>query len=132
MRYLVGFGLVLALVASPLSVVAQTAEEGSDERPQLAFLLIPKHLQERLPQHRHAVSEPESKFSLEYQEQKSPTVGVDPLSGGPEATAIVTEEGQRRGISKGGKIAIGVLVPLVVLSVGVGVGFAKSLEQSLD
>ena len=55
--------------------MAQTAEAaGSDERPQLPFLLIPKHLQERLPQHRHAVSEPESKFSLEYQEQKSPAV----------------------------------------------------------
>lgn len=54
MRYLVRFGVLLALVVSPVNVVAQTTHEaGSDERPQLALLLIPEHLQERLPQDRH-------------------------------------------------------------------------------
>lgn len=75
MQYRIGFVSVLALVASPLCASAQTTDEGgSDERPQLALLLIPEHLQERLPQHRPAAAEPESKFSLEYQEQKSPAV----------------------------------------------------------
>ncbi len=78
MRYLVGFAFVLALVAVPQGVNARDAEESTspeptvEEPPRLAFLLIPKHLKERLPRHRHVGSEPESKFSLEYQDQKSP------------------------------------------------------------
>lgn len=75
MRYMVGFAMALTLLASPLSASAEDTDgRGPDERPQLALLLIPKHLQERLPEDRHAVSKPESKFSLEYQEQKSPAV----------------------------------------------------------
>jgi hypothetical protein len=72
-RHLVGFVLALATLVSPLRVMAQTTgEAGTDERPRLAFLLIPKHLQERLPEHRDAAADSESKFSLEYQKPKSP------------------------------------------------------------
>ena len=116
MRYLVGFVLALTLVASPLGVRAQEDQVappswleselatvmGGPQRgavkpvdhPQIA--LIPEHLKQRQPGHRKTKpSEPKPS---------------EPVS-----------EGQSKGLSRGGKIAIGVLVPLVAVGIGVGV-----------
>ncbi len=55
---------------------------------------------------------------------------VDPLSGAPTTTevqnAAATEANQRKGMSRGGKIGLGVIVPLVAgIAIVGGVGAAR-------
>ncbi|MGB5683807.1 MAG: hypothetical protein WBM47_18300 [Polyangiales bacterium] len=118
MRYSIAFVLALVLVTSPLSVGAQeeqvarsswleselatlvsAQQQGSVisvDRLQMAW--IPEHLEQRLPGHTKPSQEP----------------------------ATITEEGQPKGMSRGGKIAVGVVVPLVVGTViGVGIWAAN-------
>ena len=112
MRYVVGFVVALVLVTSPLSVGAQeeqvarpswleselaalvsAQQQGpvtSVERLQVA--LIPEHLERRMPGHTKPSQEP----------------------------VTITEEGQSKGMSRGGKIAVGVVVPLVVAGIVAG------------
>jgi len=126
MRYVVGFVLALALLASPLSVGAEPTQKGSPELPswlqielhtpglgmtysesqQLA--LIPQHLQQRVPGHRTGQGD-EDKAKIEYTPAQSP----------PHA-----EEGQSKGMSRGKKIAVGVLVPLAAVGLGAGIAAA--------
>jgi len=47
----------------------------------------------------------------------------------PAQSQSHTEEGRRKGISKGGKIAIGVIVPLVVVGVAAGAAVAVSFNN---
>ena len=116
MRCLIGFVVALVLVASPLSVGAQEEQVArpswleselaalvsahqqgpvtSVERLQVA--LIPEHLERRMPGHTKPSQEP----------------------------VTITEEGQSKGMSRGGKIAIGVVVPLVV-GAAIGAAFGQ-------
>jgi hypothetical protein len=117
MRYLVGFVLALTLVASPLGARAQEDQAAppswleselatvmSGQRrgavkpvDRLQIALIPEHLKQRQPGYRK----------------------TKPSEAKPSEP---TSEGQSKGLSRGGKIAIGVLVPLVVgTAIGVGV-----------
>jgi hypothetical protein len=93
MRYLV-VCVLAGLLAQPQSVAAQTGEEAPANAgaavhahhlpPQFmlrtSYFYLPEHLEQRRPGHqqketaKEPTSEPESKFSLEYQEQKSPEV----------------------------------------------------------
>ena len=114
MRYVVVFVVVLVLVTSPLSVGAQeeqvapppwseselaalvSAQQQGPVRSvdRLQIALIPEHLERRIPGHTKPSQEP----------------------------VTITEEGQSKGMSRGGKIAIGVVVPLVVgAAIGAGI-----------
>ena len=87
--------VLAGLLAWPQKVAAQTGEEAPTSAalavhaahhlpPQLilraSYFYLPEHLEQRRPGHKYKKtapapsSEPESKFSLEYQEQKSPEV----------------------------------------------------------
>jgi hypothetical protein len=77
--------------------------------------LIPEHLQERMPGHRTKQSDDaKSDFQIEYV---------------PAQSKPYTEEGRRNGISKGGKIAIGVIVPVVLVSVAATAAVAASFKN---
>ena len=116
MRYLIGFVVALVLVTSPLSVGAQEEQVArpswleselaalvsaqqqvrviSVDRLQVA--LIPEHLERRIPGHTKPSQEP----------------------------VTITEEGQSKGMSRGGKIAVGVLVPLAAVGLAAGIAAA--------
>jgi hypothetical protein len=95
MRYLVGFMFVLALVAAPLSVSAQDAEEGTTSEP---------NLQERAPPSEPVPEEPALQLKLD-------DAGVQVTS--PPARVAWAEhavERHRRGL----------IISSVLLGVGVG------------
>ena len=116
MRYVVGFVVVLVLVTSPLSVGAReeqvapppwseselaalvSAQQQGPVRSvdRLQIALIPEHLERRIPGHTKPSQEP----------------------------VTITEEGQSKGMSRGGKIAVGVLVPLAAVGLAAGIAAA--------
>ncbi len=120
MWYLVGFVVALVLVTSPLSVGAQeeqvarpswleselaalvsAQQQGavmSVDRLQMA--LIPEHLEQRMPGYTKRSQEPATNTE-ESQPTKPP-------------------EGQSKGMSRGGKIAVGILVPCFVAGIVAG------------
>ena len=130
MRYLVGLICALALVASPLSVSAQE----HDEAPKSAALAI--HGKSHAP------------LQLMLRTTYFYDIDVDPLSGRPTTVAPTapgtevpdidthsqrsiehyeihhaaapTEASRQGGMSRGGKIAVGVVVPLVVAGIVAG------------
>ena len=110
MRHWLGFVLALALVASPLSVSAQEHEEA----PKSAALAI--HGKSHAP------------LQLMLRTTYFYDIDVDPLSGGP-TTVAPTEASRQGGMTKGGKIAMGVLIPLLVVGIGVGIGAAVSIRN---
>ena len=114
MRHWVGFALALALVASPLSASAQEHEEA----PNSAALAI--HGKSHAP------------LQLMLRASYFYDIGVDPLSGAPvpsEPSPASTEEGQSKGMSRKGKIAVGVVVPLAAVAIGLGIGAAVVLSN---
>jgi hypothetical protein len=79
-----------------------------------SYFYLPEHLEQRRPGHKHKeiVKEPVSEPALKL-EGDSAGVGVTPT----EQTSQ-----PKKGLSKGGKIAIGVVVPLVVgAAIGAGI-----------
>ena len=111
MRHWVGFVLALALVASPVSVSAQEHEEA----PKSAALAI--HGKSHAP------------LQLMLRTTYFYDIDVDPLSGAP-TTVAPAEKSQGKGLSRGGKIAVGIIVPLAVVGIGVGIGAAVSIRNS--
>ena len=120
MRYFVGFVVVTAIVGSPLSVSAQQGDEGvasgSVGAAPVEGTRSSQSWLERV--HPEAFEAPAKKHDSGIE------IEYVPVESQPYAN-----EGRRRGLSKGGKIAIGVLVPLVVVCVGVGAWAAVSLNR---
>jgi hypothetical protein len=110
MRCVVGFVLALALMASPRNVRAQEHEEA----PQSAALGI--HGKSHAP------------LQLMLRTTYFYDIGVDPLSGAP-TTAAPTEVSRQGGMTRGGKIAMGVLIPVLVVGIGVGIGATVSIRN---
>lgn len=122
MRYLIGLVLALALVASPLGV---SAREGGDAAEPRAVATQPAEeaqpaqswLERMHPEALEAPAKtPEPAFEIEYV----------PAQAEPQS-----EEGRGQGMSKGGKIAIAVFIPLVVAGVALGVA-AGAVMSSWD
>lgn len=117
MRYVVDFVLLAALVVSPLSVSAQegTASGSVGAAPVEGTPASQSWLERTHPEAFEApAKKPDSGIEIEYV----------PVQSQPHP-----KEGRRKGLSKGGKIAIGVLVPIVVFGIAGGVGIAVSLNR---
>ena len=110
MRHWVGFALALALLASPLSASAQEHEEA------------PKSAARAIHGKSHAPLQLMLRTTYFYD------IDVDPLSGGP-TTVAPTEASRGEGLTKGGKIAMGVLIPLAVVGIGVGIGLMFAVSD---
>ena len=151
MRYVVGFVLVPALLASPLAVSAHAG----DAPPMSAAPSIPlrSHAPPQLMLrasyfddvgvdawgglHYARQPAPRVRFSLVLASVTSPlSVGVQPAeedslsSWQSKEPATVTEEEQpAKRLSKRARIAIGVTVPIVVVGVGVGAGLGAAVSN---
>ena len=121
MRYFVGFVFALAMAASPLSVSAQQGEESATTPPALTEPSQETQPTESWLRRMHPAAfdapttKPDSGFEIEYASARSQ----------PH-----TEEGRRRGISKGGKIALGILVPALVVGIAMGAWVGVSVSNT--
>jgi len=119
MRYLVGFVLVVA--ACPLSVSAQEGEEGAAPRSVEVEPIEEAQSSQSWLERMHPGAfeapgkKPDSGVEMEYV----------PVQSQPHA-----KEGRHKGLSRGGKIAVGVLVPFFAVAIGAGVGIGVNLMKS--
>ena len=116
MRYLLSVAFVLAgLVGSPASVSAATAQKASQEPP--SWLQMELHT----PGLRMTYSELQQLALIpQHLQQRMPGDGKKHSDGEEAKSTAATEEGRSKGMSRGGKIAVGVIVPLVVVGVVAG------------
>ena len=126
MRVWIGFVVAVALVAAPAGARGQQGANApsagpwlllqldepadlrvpSSSRPSLAY--IPEHLKKRLPQYRHPT--PASVEEATPQRKPEREIEIEYVTPGSAA------EGSGSGLSRPARIAIGVVVPLVVLT----------------
>jgi len=135
MRYLV-LSMLAALLAWPQNVAAQTGTEASANAgltihaqhhlpPQLMlrasyyYLLDGSQLERGNPEAFNDPLNPTSEPALTL-EGDSAGVGVTPTEGTGQS---------RKGLSKGGRIAVGVIVPLAVLGIASGAAIAVSMRN---
>ena len=145
MRYLVGFVLAFGLTISPVSSGAQEPRgPGGWLKSELAYLkcatfrradgILVATFDEPIqaaPKGRldnfYPGTPPERTFDKEKLDDFYPEetrVELEYIN-----SADAPESSQRTGISKGGKIAIGVIVPLVAVGISVGVSAAVSIRD---
>ena len=138
MRYLVGLGLVLALVAAPLSVSAQVGEEGATSEPSLQEPAPPSELAPKEPVrgvrrwHPEAYVDPSKPASEPALQLELDAAGVEVT---PTAPLTAEELKRQEKEQRNRRIGIGVGVTLLILGVAAAAGAAAaraSIRRGFD